>query len=255
MAASRILTPRGRRKTLRRCLSLKTLKERSCVRCRRHYAPQRRWQRFCSKRCRWSVHDKRKADKRQKRPLIGTKERPFGTRRCPSCRGDFIATRSTKKYCSHACFRRRMSRKWMNENRARGLCYACKSPPISGRSSWCERHWLTQLAWRSGLRGRGSGDRLKRLLIQQNYRCAYTGRKLTIGVNASVDHINPRSLYPHLIGKINNLEWVDEDVNRAKRTMSRTEFISMCREVVRRFAGRRRLQAHQTALGFRRAQG
>lgn len=242
MAASRILTPRGWRKTSRRCTSISKIPARKCPRCHTKYRPQRRWQKFCSRSCRWAINDIRKRSLRPKVKRIGSSEKPFGEIVCPVCKKTFTSTRSTKKYCSHRCYRLRMSRNWMNENRAKGLCYACKTPPIKGGSSWCEKHWLTQLAWRSGLRGRGSWEQLKRLLIKQNRRCPYTGIKLIIGVNASIDHINPRALYPNLVGKINNLEWVDEDVNRAKRMMSRKEFVSMCRKVARRFPTARSLR-------------
>lgn len=234
MASNRILTPRGWRKTDRQCPSHEKIPTRACLRCRCPFSPGRAWQKFCSRNCRWAVCDIIKASRRPKIRRIGTPGKPFGAFVCPVCKKKFTSTRSTKKYCSHVCYRKRMSSNWVNKNRSRGLCYACESPPITGTASWCEKHWLTQLAWRSGLRGRGSGRRLKEILESQNYRCPYTGRRLVIGKNASVDHINSRARFPGLIGEITNLEWVDVEVNRAKRTMSRVEFISMCREVVRR---------------------
>ena len=233
MASSRIPTPRGWRKTSRRCISTLRINKRKCFKCRSRYRPQRQWQKFCSRNCRWLASDARKSSLREKVKRVGSVENPFGVFNCLTCKKKFKSTRSTKKYCSHKCYRRRMSSNWMNKNRSKGLCYSCSSPPVAGTASWCEKHWLIQLSWRSGLRGRGSGGRLKALLVGQRYRCPYTGRKLVIGKNASIDHINPRSKFPGLIGKITNLEWVDQDVNRAKRAMSRAEFISICREVAR----------------------
>jgi 5-methylcytosine-specific restriction endonuclease McrA len=128
-----------------------------------------------------------------------------------------------------------MSRNWQSKNRTMGLCYSCSDKPVNGTSSWCEKHWLTQAAWRFGLRGRGSWKKLKDLLEAQNYTCPYSGRKLIIGMNASVDHKLPRSKYPGLVGSIGNCEWVDEDVNRAKRAMTPAEFIALCKSVADRF--------------------
>ena len=55
---------------------------------------------------------------------------------------------------------------------------------------------------------------IKEILIKQDYRCAYTGVKLVIGVNASIDHIVPRCKG----GKdtVDNIQWVDKIVNSEK---------------------------------------
>jgi len=77
--------------------------------------------------------------------------------------------------------------------------------------------------------------KIKEVLKNQNYRCPYTGRRLKIGNNASIDHIKPRSLFNGKVGDIKNLEWVDTEVNRAKRTMSKARFVSLCRLIASRF--------------------
>ena len=240
----------------RKCPQRVKLPRRPCFVCGKHFHPERPWGKFCSSHCR---EKKGAAEKRKKLPPsrvpIGFDGAPFGERECPTCKIRFTSTRPTKKYCSHTCFRKRMSENWMNKNRARGLCYQCKNPPIEG-NSWCEKHWFGQLAWRCGLRGKGNGEKLKSILVSQNYTCPYSGRTLTIGKNASVDHIQPRSKFPHLTGEISNMEWVDEDVNRAKRTMSREEFISMCVQISEYTQKRQGddSQRHQTAPDFRRVQ-
>lgn len=206
-----------------------------CVICKKSFSPTRKWSKFCSKNCRWSNNDKKKQLSRKKISRVGSAEAPFGHLKCASCGNKFRSTMAAKKYCSHKCYRLRMSRNWVSKNRARGLCYSCENPPVQGTSSWCEKHWLTQAAWRAGLRGKGSWKKIKLLLELQNYICPYTGKKLVIGVNASVDHKLPRSKYPDLVGDISNYEWVDEDVNRAKRAMTKDEFISMCRLISGRF--------------------
>ena len=233
MAHTRIRTDRGWRKTSRRCASLLKIRKRKCPRCYSRYQPQRQWQKFCSRNCRWALHDVQRKKKIPKRILIGSVGKPFGSIRCPVCETSFASTRSSKKYCSHKCYRTRMSRNWMSKNRARGMCYDCENPPISGTVSRCEKHWLMQLAWRSGLRAKVAWSLLKKKFVQQKGRCSYTKKRLLFGRNASLDHIRPRALFPNLVGVVSNLEWVDTDVNRAKRTLSRFRFIKLCELVVR----------------------
>ena len=102
---------------------------------------------------------------------------------------------------------------------------------MENSACFCRKHWLVQAAWRAGLRGSKVGEAVEEMLIRQNYKCAYTGVVLVLGVNASLDHIKPRLEHPDLLGQISNLEWVDETVNRSKGKMSRERFIELCREV------------------------
>ena len=76
---------------------------------------------------------------------------------------------------------------------------------------------------------------LKQMLESQGYKCVYTGRRLEIGGNASIDHKIPRSRGGEDV--IENLQWVDWQVNRAKTDMTHDEFIVMCRLIVRRADG------------------
>lgn len=237
----------------RKCALKVSLRERICGGCGCKYVPKRAWQAFCTVDCRERRRDRDRATARPKRGLVGTVDAPFGTIQCLTCATSFASTRSGKRYCSHKCYRLRLSRDWRNKNRSSGTCYHCSEPPVTGTVSWCEKHWLVQLACRSGLRGRGSSRKILDLLIAQNYTCPYTGRKLVIGVNASIDHINPRSLFPNKVGDLSNLEWVDVDVNRAKGTLSKVEFIVMCNQVAQH-TDQDNSQRHQTAPGFRRAQ-
>lgn len=68
------------------------------------------------------------------------------------------------------------------------------------------------------------------LLERQGYRCALTGRGLT-PQSAALDHVVPiRHGGAHVI---ENVQVLDKDVNRAKGSLAREEFIALCREVVR----------------------
>jgi len=67
------------------------------------------------------------------------------------------------------------------------------------------------------------------LLEWQGYRCALTGRPLTPDT-ASLDHFVPvRNGGEH---RIENVQVLHKDVNRAKSTMTNEEFVQLCREVV-----------------------
>jgi len=70
---------------------------------------------------------------------------------------------------------------------------------------------------------------LRKLIEQQGYRCALTGRELTPDT-AFVDHVTPVSRGGSNV--IENLQVVHADVNEAKGTMTQEEFIQLCRDVV-----------------------
>ena len=42
-----------------------------------------------------------------------------------------------------------------------------------------------------------------------------------------------RSSNPEKINSIENIEWVDSDVNLAKRAMTREQFLAFCEEILR----------------------
>jgi hypothetical protein len=67
------------------------------------------------------------------------------------------------------------------------------------------------------------------VINQQRRRCALTGRPL-IPEDATLDHKLPVSRGgEHSLG---NIQILHRDVNRAKSTLTNTEFITLCREVV-----------------------
>lgn len=69
---------------------------------------------------------------------------------------------------------------------------------------------------------------LARLWIEQRGRCALSGYRLDR--TAHLDHIVP------IVGGgshgIENLRWLDPNVNLAKRAMSDADFIAMCKSIV-----------------------
>ena len=84
----------------------------------------------------------------------------------------------------------------------------------------------------------GDGSRwaeLKDLLDRQQHRCAYTGKRIAIGKNASIDHIFPTSRYPDRATDINNIRFVDGNVNRIKSNLSLIEFIALAITILNQF--------------------
>lgn len=196
----------------RKCPSKTLFPETACAQCVTLFDPNRAWQKFCSAKCRDMLRSMSPWGNSRKRQ--DETEEEFKNR---------IRT-----------YERKGLRRWTTKNISRGLCRACPAPALPGTKCWCEKHWFAQAAWRNGLRGKEAGEKVKVLLEKQNHTCPYTGKKLVIGVNASIDHKNPRSRFPDQSKSIENAEWVDLNVNRAKRAMTKEEFIELCTLIAER---------------------
>lgn len=72
-------------------------------------------------------------------------------------------------------------------------------------------------------------NRILDLIKRSEYRCALTGRRLE-PKDASLDHIVPVSKGGAHV--MSNLQIVHKQINQAKGTMTGSEFVAMCREVV-----------------------
>jgi len=75
---------------------------------------------------------------------------------------------------------------------------------------------------------KATASQLMSLLQLQQFRCALTGVMLTPEI-ARCDHIAPVS--DGGTNQLENLQWVTEDVNKAKGVMSQDAFIAMCIQV------------------------
>lgn len=69
-------------------------------------------------------------------------------------------------------------------------------------------------------------------LQNQNFECVYTGRRLTPGINMSLDHILPSSIFPEQFRDIDNLVWCDLSCNIAKNNLLPENFLELCQAVV-----------------------
>lgn len=81
-------------------------------------------------------------------------------------------------------------------------------------------------AKKRGLKWQITPEQLWDLWITQDGKCAYTGRKLKHGTDASIDRIdNKRGYLP------DNVQWVHRDINRMKSDFDAAYFIQLCKEV------------------------
>ena len=87
---------------------------------------------------------------------------------------------------------------------------------------------------------------LEQLIRKQRYRCALTNRKLT-PQTVSLDHVVPLSRTGRDGHRLDNVQLVTAEANRAKGAMDADDFLQLCRDVVRTADAkkRRRRKAHQ----------
>ena len=121
--------------------------------------------------------------------------------------------------------------KMRSKRLAEGFCVICGKEPFiesSRQKSYktCDFCFLKGIA-RTSLGNSAYAGELKHKLEEQNYRCAYSGKLLTLGDNASIDHILPRAKFPELAQEIDNIQWVDIVVNRMKRDLPHKEFLNL----------------------------
>lgn len=95
-------------------------------------------------------------------------------------------------------------------------------------------YYAKRFFWGRAMKLRGDGranyiDLAKQWKIQRG-KCALTGRKLTR--NAQLDHVIPKSKGGG--DEPQNLRWVCQEANLAKRELLDKEFIALCLDVVKK---------------------
>lgn len=163
---------------------------------------------------------------RESRKMIVRKQRArAGSGLCVLCDSSVVPGR--QKCARHLEQARLAVARKRRDRISRGLCCQCDRPATAGQ--YCRDHWFRSIASLHG--GALNAAAIRGLFDDQGGRCALTGRELTPGVNASLDHRVPRSLGgKHELG---NVRWVDLRANLAKQNLSEEEFLRLCRDVVR----------------------
>lgn len=140
------------------------------------------------------------------------------------------------KVCS-SCYatKKRCNDTYIDRRTKEGCCVVCGTSErivvntLSTRPH-CEACFFKRTA-RNATGNGTQGQLLEDLFNKQGRRCAYTGRTLELGVNASLDHKYPRSKYPELRAEPSNLHWVDASINSMKHDMTHEQFVAICEEV------------------------
>jgi len=112
---------------------------------------------------------------------------------------------------------------------AAGRCYRCGGRPPCVPKGRCRTCILRTAA----VRHRASLPVVIAAWRKHKGRCAYSGVRIRLGVNASLEHVLPRMDGGD--SGVDNIVWVDNRVNNAKHCMPITEFVVMCRNVLTHF--------------------
>jgi 5-methylcytosine-specific restriction endonuclease McrA len=116
-------------------------------------------------------------------------------------------------------------RKKVRKRLEKGLCKACNLPRETGSNLYCRKHWFQKICIdRTGKvkHWQAIADKLD----QQNQQCPYSGKPISLGENAQLDHIVPLELGGD--NSPENLEWVDAEINRMKGKRTKKDFIELC---------------------------
>ena len=185
--------------------------------------------------------------------LCGTCQRPSATATCEKCKKKQNTRREGRrsnglcprcgeraetgyKQCKKCRDKANEFKKQKNKN---GKCSYCSNNAAIGHTI-CQscldkervrrRNHLWETYAKNYLGDTNRSQELKDILNKQNGKCAYSGLPITIGVNASLDHIIPKSKGGS--NDVTNLQWTTKYVNKMKSDMEAQEFISLCRLIV-----------------------
>jgi hypothetical protein len=157
--------------------------------------------------------------------------------RCVAC-GKPRSIHETTIKCSD-CRRRHKeaSLKYIYRHKGKDCCQRCGSAhlitqPEGAKWRFCEECFLKKLS-RTHLGTEKEWKFLKELFESQNGCCYYTGERLTLGINASIDHKLPQKRFPAVKHSPDNVCWSTLEVNLMKRDLTDTEFINLCAQVTR----------------------
>jgi hypothetical protein len=190
----------------------KRKKDGKCLQCGKLSGPKSKV--YCNK-CLMKFNDnsKKRVKKLLEQGLCAQCRKPSDKRVCRDC-SDKNNTRRMEKF---------------KVRESAGICIRCGKMPSVLNNRKCTVCCLKHSAW-TYFRDGNKWVNLQELFDSQKGLCPYTGRQLTIGLDAEIDHIISR----HQGGKdeISNFQWVYRDINKMKAHQSHEQFIDLIREVV-----------------------
>lgn len=132
----------------------------------------------------------------------------------------------------------RLHRVYTARKAAAGKCVECGTPSVEASLAALEslaarvcRHCYIKRCASRALGGRRHWAVLLTTLERQEWKCAYTGEPLVLGVNDSIDHIYPIARFPERRSDPHNIEWVVRRINVLKGAFTRDEFLGMIGKV------------------------
>jgi hypothetical protein len=190
---------------------------------------------FC-KKCQSEYHNQWKANNSNavKQIAANRRNRLKIKRLCLHCS---VNPAQKFKSCCERCSKKQAVRRktYRIEQTQKGFCASCLKTPylVNTVKSFplCETCYFKQKARRN----LGNGlfwQQIKAKLEQQNYLCPYTGEKLILGVNDSLDHIKPINHFPELKNDIENIEWTTRAINEMKRDRTPEQFLSFIQHIL-----------------------
>jgi hypothetical protein len=158
--------------------------------------------------------------------------------RCISCSRPRNDSPST--YRCRACMSEQAVRcaKKRNDYIRDGKCPECGNAKLLHSLLCIDCYFEDVAKKRTG--SRRNGPSLKMLFEQQNGMCAYTQEPLILGLNASLDHVEPESKTGRLEFRLNDYEWVTRRVNLMKGSLSKDEFLSLVETIYKKASKARR---------------
>ncbi len=141
-----------------------------------------------------------------------------------------INIRSTSRFCrEHADEINEKAKQRRQKRYDDGKCSKCGLDHLPN-SRLCLLHYLKRVA-KYTCKDASLTGLIYEQFLKQDKKCFYTGVPLEFGVNASLDHVYPQSLFKDKISDISNLRWVDNNINIFKQNMALEDFLALCQLV------------------------
>jgi len=140
---------------------------------------------------------------------------------CPSCGAKTNGRVSCDVCLARHRAREKDQRQFLN---SAGICLWCRKNNQLPYASTCQVCYLKTKSY-NNLGDSCYWRELLALLNSQKWCCPYTGEKLVLGLNDSLDHKFPRTKFPRQKSDISNVEWTTRDVNQMKADRTPEEFL------------------------------
>ena len=125
---------------------------------------------------------------------------------------------------------KRPNKRKIRNQKGKKFCIDCGKPAYPGYDK-CPKHLVVNI-----IRKYDSADNWPLYwdkLVQQDFKCYYSGVKLIPGRNLSLDHVVPRSKGGSC--DASNCVWCDKYLNFAKNDLTLEQFVIRCKKVAEKF--------------------